>query len=713
MHPFKHAQPHSRVEHRALLLVCAVFALFHANLALANPSERSQSASRSPFQAASGTLFFPSEDGQEYLSAPVLDTTVDLKITGLICRATVRQRFHNPTADWVEGMYVFPLPEMAAVDGMTLVVGDRLIEGQIQPKEQARETYETARSEGRKASLLEQERPNIFTTSVANIGPGEEVSVSISYQQTLRFDAGGFRLRFPMVVAPRYAPGESMLEAIAAPDSITLDSFSQMLHGQRPGPVWLESWLERVDALPAVAPRVSADDDPMHRVRIGVSLDAGFPIENLSSPSHAFTFEAPEPSVRRIELLAYADRDFVLKWRLAGAAQPRAAIFAEQSRDATTVLLMLVPPTQEFEPEALQREVVFVIDTSGSMGGASIRQARAALQLALERLAPTDWFNVIAFDSTTRALFPESQPARSNQLDRAKDFVASLEATGGTEMLSAIDLALRSSEGKGSQSTQQDRVRQVIFITDGSISNETELFETVHQKLGPSRLFAVGIGSAPNGFFLERIAKFGRGTYTYIATPAEVEEQMGGLFAKLERPALRDVAIHWNDDVEMWPERVPDLYLGEPLVVTARVPRVVGDVVVSGRIGDRSWESRLPFRPDAIENGIGKLWARSKIAALMDSASAGASRDAVRDAVTRVALEHHLVSKFTSLVAVDVPPTRPIGRAAQRAHLPLNHPRGWKRPAMGMPRTATPASLLLMIGVVSLAAAGVVAKRQS
>ena len=191
---------------------------------------------------------------------------------------------------------------------------------------------------------------------------------------------------------------------------------------------------------------------------------------------------------------------------------------------------------------------------------------------------------------------------------------------------------------------------------------------------------------------------------------------MVALFEKLERPALSDIAVHWNDDVEMWPERVPDLYAGEPLVVTARVSRFVGDVVVSGRLGDRSWESRLPFRPDApdapdaTESGIGKLWARAKIAALMDSVSTGAPRDAVRDAVTAVALEHHLVSKFTSLVAVDVTPTRPIGQAVHRATLALNTPRGWKRTKSGMPRTATPASLLLMIGFASLAAARLVVK---
>jgi len=545
MHPGTCAQRDSRVVSRALLLVCAGLALSHSSPAMADPAPGDRmGVARSPYQATSGTLFVPTEDGEGYLTAPVLETDVDLTVTGLICRATVHQRFHNPTPDWVEGLYVFPLPEMAAVDGMTLTVGERRIEGQIQPTQQARETYETAKSDGKTASLLEQKRPNIFTTSVANIGPGEQVVVSIRYQQTLRFDAGGFRLRFPMVVAPRYEPGHPNIDASAAPDSVTLGSLSQLLHGQRREPRWLASWLERLDMLPPAPDRLAAGSDPIHRVRIRVLLDAGFPIDSLSSPSHAFAFESPAPEVRRIRLLAYADSDFVLKWRLASASQPRAVIFSESGDDESAVLLLVMPPDPDVQRESLAREVVFVIDTSGSMEGTSIRQARRALLMALDRLGTADRFNVIAFDSTTRSLFADSEFAGPEQLDRARRFVASLVASGGTEMLPAIELALANPSGR-------DGVRQVVFITDGSIGNESELFDVVHRQLGSSRLFSVAIGSAPNGYFMQRIAKFGRGTYTYIASVAEVEQRMGNLFEKLERPALRDVEIHWNDDVEM------------------------------------------------------------------------------------------------------------------------------------------------------------------
>jgi Ca-activated chloride channel family protein len=663
----------------SLLLICASLTLSRPLPAVAQPAQPQST----PFEATSGTLYFPSEDGTQYLAAPVLKSEVDLQVTGLIVRATLRQRFHNPTTDWVEGLYVFPLPEMAAVDGLRLTVGDRVIEGQIQEKEAARRAYSEARDSGRAASLVEQKRPNVFTTEVANIPPEEEVTVEIDYQQALTFDDAGFRLRFPMLVAPRYASSEPEVDP-----TIGLEQMVEMLHGKQAPPGWLAGTLDAVGAVPH-ASRVAREEGLIHPVHLSISLDAGFPIESLSSPSHAIAIAKPTAERREVEVHAYADRDFVLDWKPQQGAEPRLAVFSETHGSGGSALLMLLPPTRAASTHAMPREVVIVIDTSGSMGGASIRQARAALNLALDRLGPADWFNVIAFDSETVSLFEHSQPASAPELARARAFVQGLEANGGTEMRPALERAL----GIG-PTLAAGALRQVVFITDGSIANEAELFELVHQKLGDSRLFPVGIGSAPNGYLLKRIARFGRGTYTFIATPAEVAERMSGLFDKLERPALRDVEVIFNDDVEMWPERIPDLYAGEPLIVTARASRFVGDVLVRGRLGGRAWEQRMAFTAGTHESGIGKLWARAKIAALMDSLSSGADRDGVRASVTEVALQHHLVSRFTSLVAVDVTPIRAPDTALSHSTLPLNTPRGWVHPnGSVMPRGATPAGL--------------------
>ncbi|MBW2235348.1 MAG: marine proteobacterial sortase target protein [Deltaproteobacteria bacterium] len=642
-------------------------------------------AAAGPDDVGGGTLYVQ-RPGGGVAPLPLLHTDVDLKVTGMVARTRLVQRFANPADVWVEGVYLFPLPEMAAVDHLDMRIGERVIEGQIRERAQARRSYEKARSEGRKASLVEQERPNLFTASVANIGPGEVVEVAIEYQETVRYRDGRFRLRLPLVAAPRFVPGAGEEPAAATPAGLPI-----------PPPPAVP------DAARIAASLWNLDDGPHNRLRLRVELDAGVPLSSLASPTHVVFAQELAAGRQRLYLEDLADRDFVLEWKPEPGSEPRVALFAEPNGPGADVLLMVMPPETGEAAPLLTREVVFVIDVSGSMGGTSIRQARAALLLALERLAPGDRFNVIRFNDQYQALFPASVPADPASLERARAWVKRLDAGGGTDMLPALRRALAGDDGSSD-------VRQVVFITDGSIANEVELFRLLHADLGRSRLFPVGIGSAPNGYFLERAARFGRGTSTFIATPPEVQTKMRELFARLESPVLADVEVLWGDEVEMWPERVPDLYLGEPVVVTARVPRFVGEVVVRGRRGRVPWEVRVPLEPGAPERGIGVLWARSKIAALMNSLATGAEPDAVRSAVLDVALEHHLVSKYTSLVAVDVTPSRPEREALRRSAVPSNRPAGWS--AGVLPRTATPAPLLRLLGMLLLGGAALLRGRR-
>jgi Ca-activated chloride channel family protein len=556
-------------------------------------------AALGPDDVGGGSLFVRRPDGG-VAPLPLLQTDVELKVTGMLARTRLVQRFANPADVWVEGVYLFPLPEMAAVDHLDMRIGERVIEGQIRERAQARRSYEKARSQGRKASLVEQERPNLFTASLANIGPGDVVEIAIEYQETVRYRDGGFRLRLPLVAASRYVPGAGMEPSAAAGASPAVQPAAAV-----------------PDAARIAAALWNPDEGPHNRVRLRVELDAGLPLTSLVSPSHVVFAQELAAGGQRLYLEDLADRDFVLEWKPEPGSEPRVAVFAEPNGAGADVLLMVMPPETGQAALRLTREVVFVIDVSGSMGGASIRQARAALALALERLAPGDRFNVIRFNDRHQALFPTSVPADPANLVRARRWVERLDAGGGTEMLPALRRALAGDDGASD-------VRQVVFITDGSIANEAQLFAMLHTELGRSRLFPVGIGAAPNGYFLERAARFGRGSPTFVATPPEVETKMRELFARLESPVLADVQVLWNDHVEMWPERVPDLYLGEPVVVTARVPRFVGEVVVRGRRGRIPWEVRVPLAPGAPERGIGVLWARSKIAALMNSLATGA-----------------------------------------------------------------------------------------
>ncbi len=623
-----------------------------------------------------GTLLVSTDKPGVFLPAPALAIDVLIRVTGIVSRARVRQRFRNAANDCVEGVYVFPLPEGAAVDRMRLTIGQRVIEGEIREREEAKKVYEAAKTERKKASLLEQERPNVFTASVASIGPNEDVEIEIEYQETLRYDGGGFELRFPMVVAPRYIPG-SPLPAAAAESERSPGGASP---ASRKGMGWAAGTDQVPDAgrvTPAVRGPGEAGVDP---VRLSVELAPGLRLKRLESASHAIRARATGDATYTVEVgepALAADRDFVLRWEPDLSERPRPALFAENRDGEIFALLVVLPPDASSTPSArLPRETVFLIDTSGSMFGPSIDQARRSLLFALDRLGPEDRFNVIEFNSVVRRLHGESRRALPEAVAEAKRWVSGLQAGGGTEMLPALQAALEGAEAGADGSG----VRQVVFITDGGVGNEEALFRYIHDHLGRSRLFTVGIGSAPNSHFMARAAEFGRGTFTYVGNPSEVEEKMGALFRKLESPVLTDLRLSWDDaGVEAWPEKIPDLYAGEPLVVTARLPRASGAVTVSGSRAGEPWSERVAIALSAGDRGIDRLWARRKIAALMDrsleTGDAGEREEWKRQAID-VAVRHHLVSSFTSLVAVDLGSTLARGTVCAPAAIPVRLPAG-------------------------------------
>ncbi len=637
-------------------------------------------------EVGSGQLLYRTAERGRFVPAPIQQTDVSINVRGLIAEAVVAQEFFNPTDEWLEGVYVFPLPAGAAVHAMRLVIGERIIEGQVQEKAQAKKTYEKAKAQGKKASLVEQERPNIFTTSVANIGPGETVEVRIEYQQTLHFTSEELQLRFPMVVGPRYIPGSRA----TSPDK---------------GTGWAFDTDEVADASRVTPPVLHPSKGKVNPVTLAVTLDAGFPVSNLISAYHPVEITTAAKGVRSIVLdgPVPADRDFVLRWVPERGKAPRAAVFTEEWHGEYYVLAMVLPPAEEFaESVRLPRETVFVIDTSGSMGGASMGQAQAALDYALTHLAPEDYFNIIEFDSSFRVLFPTSLPAMPAAVDEARAWVRQLRADGGTEMMGALRRALEDNK-------EYTPLRQVVFITDGCVGNEDALFAAIERDLGRSRLFTVGIGSAPNGHFMERAASFGRGTFTFIGAPSEVQPKMRELFSRLENPVLADIELVWPDPAtEMWPQRIPDLYAGDPIIVAARLGTVKGDLAVSGVVADAEWRMRLPLEVGAARAGVNRLWARRKIADLMDQKARGASDDEVRSQVLPLALEHHLVSKYTSLVAVDVTPSRPSDSDLKTGAAPTNLPAGWKYEKVfgALPTGGTASRLHLLLALI-LTLAGV------
>jgi Ca-activated chloride channel family protein len=644
----------------AALGVVTAVALASVALLFASQAE----AAEAPQQ---GTLLLRPRGAGEPLSAPLLSTAVAFHISGMVARAEVVQTFRNSGESWVEGVYVFPLPETAAVDHLRLHVGERSIEGEIEERAAAQRAYDAASAQGRRSALLDQERPNIFTARVANIGPHETIVVELQYQEALRYRDGRFSLRFPMVVGPRYIP-----RGVADAARIT--------------PVVL---------------RPSEERAPVNPVSIRVDLDAGLPLAEVSSPYHRVDVRTLGQTRREITLAegsTPANRDFVLQWAPRREAAPQLAWFTEKKNGRYYALLMLMP-SGAAAAARLPREVIFVLDTSGSMAGTSIRQAREALVLALRRLAPADRFNVIEFNSSARTLFPEAREASSAQVGRAISWVRGLEARGGTEMAGALNLALDGGDAG-------DGVRQVVFLTDGAVGNEEGLFRLIKARLGDSRLFTVGIGSAPNGHFMRKAAELGRGTFTYIGRIDEVGEKMAALFAKLEAPVLKGITLRWPEPAhaEAWPARVPDLYAGEPLVISAALERVDGELRVNGVRGGHIWEARVPLSAGQGSTGMGTLWARAKVASLIDSMREGAAPDQVRAQVIALAMAHRLVTRYTSFVAIERAPARPAGEHLARVDLPTNLPEGWEYDKVfgELPQSATDSRFALLTGMLCL-----------
>ncbi|MEP5567479.1 MAG: marine proteobacterial sortase target protein [Halioglobus sp.] len=685
-----------------LLFRCLPALIFSAAaiLLLASAHARSEEGLDS---VSSGQMLLRGAD-QHYQRAVTQSTKVNFAVTGMLAVVTVKQSFRNDGSDWVEGIYAFPLPENAAVRSLKMQVGERLIIGKIREREEAKREYKQALKQGKKATLVEQQRPNLFTNRVANIAPGETIVVSLEYVQAVEHQSGQFSLRLPTTITPRYMPGNAHKRAEQDDQPLDDNLAITAAHG----------WAMPTDQVPdahLISPRqyphTGSDDVPLNRIEISAQLDLGMPLASVESPYHkiALSRRAGVYSVTLAKGSAEMNRDFVLQWSAAPGNAPSAAFFTERIDGEYYGLLMLVPPAVSRAPDPVPREIVFVVDTSGSMGGVSMTQAKESLKRALRHLGPDDRFNLIEFNSHHRRLFKRAVPASRHNVQLASEYVRHLDASGGTEMMPALRSALETS-GSQNDVNHQHRLRQIIFITDGAVGNEAALFEEIVDGLDASRLFTVGIGSAPNSWFMRRAADFGRGIFTYIGDVREVGEKMDALFLKLSNPAATDISVNWPDGTEVWPARVPDLYAGEPVLLAVKFDgQLPSDgLEIEGRVAEQAWrrELNLPTAIDPLSmknsEGVASLWARKKIEGLIDEKHNGKSDEWVREQVLPLALQHSLLSPYTSFVAVEQIVARPAGDAVKDKHLLNTRPQGQSAQPFAYPNTATTAAANIWLG---------------
>ena len=636
--------------------------------------------------------------------AILLESHVEATLTGLVAQVEYRQVFQNQTRDWQEAQYAFPLPENAAVQYMEILVGERRIVASIKEKEEARQIYETAKSEGKIAALTEQQRANFFTQEVANIPPLSQVEIRISYSQAIEYKLGKFSFALPTTFTPRFILGIPLSDLEANAD----ERYTTSTNGW--GSLFNHAPTDMVPDADKITPYMAYAEDMAtitglrqiltpNPISINIKLEAGLNLSRLESRYHDIDIQRTDQSyqIQFAQGSVSMDRDFVLEWQPIATQAPQVALFEEQRGEHRYHLAMIMPPQVLHNGATLPREITLVIDTSGSMQGISIQAAKNSLQMAVNRMAMTDHFNIIEFNTNFTSLFASPQPASAENIRRANSFIDSLRATGGTNMIPALDKALSAPATDG-------LLKQVIFLTDGAIGNEQGLLTLLNNKLGKSRLFTVGIGSAPNSYLMTQMAQFGRGTHTYVRNLSDVQRSMSELFQKLESPVMADLQLSWPMEVEQFPSITPDLYAGEPLVVVAKSsPNTTsaGQLSLSGTTQSLPWTRSLSIDPDAPANqeGIATLWARSKIEELMGGITRGVPEPEVKSQVLPLALEHQLVSKYTSLVAVEEYSSRSEAENLYGSPLANLFPAG----QTAWPSTATPMQVFFALALFSLA----------
>lgn len=631
--------------------------------------------------------------------APALmqSSAVHVKISGIVAVVTLEQRFRNNSEHWVEGIYTFLMPGAAAVRALEIRAGGQRIVGEIRERAEAEVVYAAARDAGHRASLVTQQRPNLFRNRIANLAPGETVVVTLEFVQPVTYAEGLFGLRLPMTLTPRYIPGRPLQSQTATADAATM-------------PDYLGFFLatDEVPDAPLLAtlfhPRPGSDTAPINPLTIAVELDAGMPLARVDSLYHPMRLrqDGTRYHLQLAQGSTEMDRDFVLHWAPDMGRKPQAALFTEQVDGDHYGLLMMVPPSLAQSPVNRARELVFVVDTSGSMGGVPMQQLRESLVQALDGLRPQDSFNIIAFDHQYRMLFAAPRSADRHALRQARTFIGGLRAAGGTEMLPPLRKALAASAGSGFG----ERLRQVIFMTDGAVGNEQAIIDTIAAELGASRLFTLGLGSAPNSWFLRKAAQLGRGRHLHIGDQIEINSRVAVLLDYLLAPVLTDISVQWPQAVVEAGGPVPDLYAGAPLLRLERfnAPPQPGVISVSGELAGTPWQQELSLSPAASGGvtgnaaGVGSLWARERIEQILDQRHQGLDEFSARAEVLALALAHQLLSPYTSFVAVEERRSRPQDDSLTPVVVPASLPRGLHPQAFAYPQTATTAGAKLFLG---------------
>ena len=588
-----------------------------------------------------GGLDIISKVGRISGGCPLKNTKVEAEISGFIARVDVIQEFSNPTKDTIEAIYTFPLPEDSAVDEMEMKVGDRVIVGEIHKRDEARAIYEAARQAGQVASLLDQERSNIFTQSIANITPGAVIKIRISYTQILKYEAGDYQFVFPMVVGPRYIPGNQSKSAS--------------------GTGWSNDTDQVPDASRITPPVTPKGTRAGHDISIRVKIDACIPINTLECKSHDVDVKYPDDSSADVILrnkTTIPNKDFVLFYNVSAETVGSGVLTSAPWSNGGYFTMIMQPPKSPKAETITPKEMMFVIDISGSQMGEPLAKSKETMLHCIKNLNHGDTFNMISFSNGVNKLYDKSKPFTENSLNDAIKYLKDCEAGGGTEMMPAIKTALE-------PDTDSNRLRIVVFFTDGYIGNDFEIVDYIQKNIGDSRIFSFGIGNSVNRFLVEKMAEEGRGGSEVVLLNSDSQEIAEKFYNRIKNPILTDIQIDWNGlsviEDEVYPKHIPDLFSSQPLILKGRYSDAdSGEIIVHAKLNGKPWVKRISVdfpKSEPYNDALLSIWARAKVEDLMSQdwmgSQTGEMKTPLKEQIIDTALEYKLMTQYTSFVAVE------------------------------------------------------------
>jgi len=636
-----------------------------------------------------GTLIKKISGSEQYEILPNIETIVNINIDGMVSETKMEQVFINSSSDPIEAIYIYPLNHNAAINDMQFIVNNRIIESKIKEKSVAKKEYKKAKEDGKRASIVTQERPNIFKQSIANIMPNDTINVIISFVQNLKYENHEFKYRLPLTITPLYSKEPKRININNGVNPIN----SVINDNEKISPKYLDETINYTN-----------------NIKIKANINSGFKIVDVIS-SHKIDHHKINDSNFKISLKngqINANQDFTLSYLIKEEDEPQISILSATKNNEEYYMIMAMGPKDINDKQHISKEITFVIDKSGSMDGHNMESAKIAVIEALKKLKSNDTFNIISFSEGFEKFSYKPLLVNDKNIKHGLKFVNNITANGGTEALAALEWAMQ-------EEHDSNKIKMIIFITDGAIGYEDSVMRLIDEEnINEARFFPICIGYAPNSYLLQKLAEITRGTYTYIKNHGEITNKLEILFNKIENPILSDIIVNFDQAEDYFPNPIKDLYLNEPLIIFCKSNSSINEIEFKGKNSTGDFKKKFNLNDIVIsqESAIPELWARKKIAYLMDNYRLSRDteqKDEIKSQVIDISKSYNILSKFTSFIGVE---SEIVNKKEYllSTNIGSQLPKNWKKSSYShsqnsdyyMPETATNNLSYLLLGLFLL-----------